>query len=326
MKNLVLVTGAAGFIGFRASHKLIAEGFQVIGIDNLNDYYNPALKQARLDDLKTLPNFKFFKADICDSASIKAAVGDRQLDYILHLAAQAGVRYSLENPRAYVDTNLVGHLNMLELARHTPDLKHFVYASSSSVYGDRADGPFKETDVVRRPASLYAATKIGGEMLAESYRSLYGINQTGLRFFTVYGPWGRPDMAYYIFTQKILRGEPIQLFAPDAISRDLTYIDDITNTLPAILRTPPKEGHAIYNLGNHAPNSLMELVETVERACARKAEKQIMARQKGDVGRTFADIDAASRDFGFNPATSLESGITHFVEWYKASGMKIPAS
>lgn len=319
MIDTVLVTGAGGFVGFHATRHLIKQGFRVVGVDNLNDYYTPALKLARLAILKGLPEFKFIKLDICNQEALHEAVSDVNLTHILHLAAQAGVRYSLENPRAYVDTNLVGHLNILELARHTRGFKHLVYASSSSVYGDREGGPFHESDKVRNPASLYAATKLGGEMLAESYKALYNIPQTGLRFFTVYGPWGRPDMAYFIFTKKILRGEPIKLFSPNEMSRDFTFIEDIARILPTIVRTPPDQGHVIYNLGNNSPNKLAELVSAVESACGRKADKIILGKQKGDVSNTFADITAAKRDFGFSADTSLDVGIQCFVDWYRTT-------
>lgn len=318
MVDTILVTGAAGFVGFHATRFLLKAGFHVIGVDNLNDYYTPKLKQARIADLQTRSNFRFSELDITDMAALQAATDGVTLTHILHLAAQAGVRYSLVNPHAYVQANLVGHLNILELARHAPDLQHLVYASSSSVYGDRSGGPFNEADIVRSPVSLYAATKIGGEMLAQSYASLYKIPQTGLRFFTVYGPWGRPDMAYFIFTDKIMQEEPISLFSPDEMRRDFTYIDDIARVLPTIARTPPKSGHEIYNLGNNSPNTLMDLVEAVEAACGRTAAKTILEKQKGDVSNTFADVSAAERDFGYKAGTPLSDGIPHFVEWYKS--------
>ena len=312
---IILLTGAAGFIGYHAAQKFLAQGHRVIGVDNLNDYYDAALKQARLAKLSQFENFEFHKLDLSDAQALEQFQA-RGITHILHLAAQAGVRYSLENPRSYVRANVTGHLEVLEFARSCETLKHLVYASSSSVYGERQGGPFSEADIVRSPASLYAATKIGGEMLAESYARLYGIAQTGLRFFTVYGPWGRPDMAYYIFTQKILAGEPITLFAPEEMSRDFTYVDDIARVLPKVLETP-SHGHTIYNLGNHSPNKLMELVKAVEGACGAKAELIIKPKQKGDVSSTYADISAAQRDFGFNPQTKLENGIGEFVRWYR---------
>jgi len=314
---IILVTGAAGFISFHAAKRLLSEGHKVIGVDNLNDYYDVSLKQARLTELKKHDGFEFHKVDIADHEALDAATTGKDITHILHLAAQAGVRYSLENPRAYVQANVLGHLNILEFARHSDTVAHIAYASSSSVYGDREDGPFRETDKVRSPASLYAATKLGGEMLAESYQRLYRIPQTGLRFFTVYGPWGRPDMAYFIFTDKIFKGEPIELYAPDEMRRDFTYIDDIVDVLPKILATPPLSGHEIYNLGNSKPNTLMQLVDAVEAACGTEAEKIILGKQKGDVSNTFADVSAAQRDFGFSPKTDLGEGLKRFVEWYR---------
>jgi len=314
---IILLTGTAGFIGFHAANRLLSEGHYVIGVDNLNNYYDVSLKRARLAKLLTHSNFEFHKVDISDHKALDIVVKDKSITHILHLAAQAGVRYSLDNPRAYVTSNVLGHLNILEFARHSETIECIAYASSSSVYGDREDGPFRETDKVRSPASLYAATKLSGEMLAESYQRLYGIPQTGLRFFTVYGPWGRPDMAYFIFTDKIMKGEPIELFAPDEMRRDFTYVDDIVDVFPTILANPPKSGHKIYNLGNSKPNTLMQLVEAVEVACGQEAEKIILGKQKGDVSNTFADVSAAERDFGFNPKMELREGLECFVEWYR---------
>jgi len=311
---IILLTGAAGFIGFHAARQLLSEGHQVIGVDNLNNYYDVYLKHARLAVLQKHDGFEFHKVDISDHAALGAAAKDKGITHILHLAAQAGVRYSLDNPRAYVRANVLGHLNILEFARHSDTVEHIAYASSSSVYGDREDGPFSETDKVRSPASLYAATR---EMLAESYQRLYGIAQTGLRFFTVYGPWGRPDMAYFIFTNKIMKGQPIKLFAPDEMRRDFTYVDDIVEVLPKILKSPPQSGHEIYNLGNSKPNTLMQLVDAVEAACGTEAEKIILGKQKGDVSNTFADVSAAERDFGFKPKMELDEGLKRFVEWYR---------
>ena len=315
----ILLTGAAGFIGFHAANRLLSEGHFVIGVDNLNDYYDVALKEARLAELKRHDGFEFHKIDISDHEALAAATNGKLITHILHLAAQAGVRYSLDNPRAYVQANVLGHLNILEFARHSDTVEHIAYASSSSIYGDREDGPFRESDKVRSPASVYAATKLSGEMLAESYQRLYGIPQTGLRFFTVYGPWGRPDMAYFIFTDKIMKGEPITLFAPNEMRRDFTYVDDIIDVLPKILTSPPESGHAIYNLGNSKPNTLMQLVAAVEDACGKTAETIILGKQKGDVSNTFADVSAAERDFGFRPKMHLDEGLKRFVEWYQAS-------
>ena len=318
----VLVTGAVGFIGFHATQELIAAGHEVVGVDNLNDYYDVSLKQARLVELKKLTGFEFHRLDISETGALETALGDTPITHILNLAAQAGVRYSLDNPRAYVASNVMGHLNILEYARHTSTIEHVAYASSSSVYGERAGGPFSEEDRVRNPASLYAATKLGGEMMAESYACLYKIPQTGLRFFTVYGRWGRPDMAYFIFTQKILSGEPITLFAPEVMRRDFTHVSDIVSVFPKLLATPPiiedrGAPHAIYNLGNSKPNQLMQLVNAVEDACGIEAEKIIKGQQKGDVTTTYADIQKAERDFGFQPKTTLQDGIPDFVNWYR---------
>lgn len=313
----ILLTGAAGFIGFHAARRLLAEGHRVIGIDNLNSYYAPALKQARLTELKKLGGFTFHTLDLADQGALEKALHGQTITHILHLAAQAGVRYSLEDPHSYVRSNVMGHLNVLEYARHSGTVEHVAYASSSSVYGEREPGDgFKETDRVREPASLYAATKLSGEMISESYARLYNIPQTGLRFFTVYGPWGRPDMAYWIFTQKILAGEPITLFAPELMQRDFTFVDDIVDVLPKILAKPSK-GHAIYNLGNSAPNKLMDLVQAVELACGEKVVTDIQPQQAGDVRATFADISAAQRDFGFSPQTELRNGVSEFVSWYR---------
>ena len=313
----ILLTGAAGFVGFQAARRLLTEGHRVVGVDNLNDYYSPALKLARLEQLKTHPNFSFHKLDLSETGALERGIGPTRITHILHLAAQAGVRYSLENPHSYVQSNVMGHLNILEYARYSKTVEHVAYASSSSVYGERESGTgFKETDQVREPASLYAATKLSGELLSESYARLYDIPQTGLRFFTVYGPWGRPDMAYWIFAQKILSGEPITLFAPELMKRDFTYVDDIIDVLPRILKHPAK-GHEIYNLGNSAPNSLYDLVHAVETACGQKAETLIQPQQAGDVQETFADISAAQSTFGFTPQTELQTGISKFVDWYR---------
>ena len=313
----VLLTGATGFIGFHAAKRLLADGHTVIGVDNINDYYSPELKQARLAQLKEQPHFTFHNLELAQKGALDAALSAQHVTHILHLAAQAGVRYSLQNPHSYVSSNVMGHLNVLEYARHNRNLQHLAYASSSSIYGERESMQgFKETDRTRSPASLYAATKLSGELLSESYAHLFGIPQTGMRFFTVYGPWGRPDMAYWIFTQKILAGDPITLFAPDKMKRDFTYIDDIIDYIPKLLNKPP-EHHKIYNLGNSSPNKLLDLVDAVEKACGKKAKKHIKPQQAGDVRSTFADISEAKRDFGFSPKTDLVDGIASFVDWYR---------
>ena len=318
----ILLTGCAGFIGFHAANQLLADGHRVIGVDSLNDYYDPALKQARLRLLRAQDGFEFHSVDISDQTALNAAVSGKAVTHILHLAAQAGVRYSLENPHSYAQTNLIGHLNMLELARHMEGLEHFVYASSSSVYGERSGGDFREDDINRAPASLYAATKIGGEMLSESYARLYNIAQTGLRFFTVYGPYGRPDMAYYMFIDKVLKGKTITLFAPDEMQRDFTYVDDIVSVFPAILTRPPVSvdgrAHEIYNLGNSSPAKLHDLVAAIEKACGTRAKIEIAPKQAGDVSRTFANIDKAQARFGFAPKMPLEAGIRSCVDWYRS--------
>ena len=317
---IILLTGAAGFIGFHAAMACLSEGHQVIGVDDVNDYYAPALKQARLAQLRAHKNFNFHQGDLSQPDPLKAINPD-QITHILHLAAQAGVRYSLENPRLYGQSNYIAHLEVLEFARRCDNLQHLVYASSSSVYGDRLEGPFSEAMPLGAPASLYAATKLGGEALAQSYSHLYDIAQTGLRFFTVYGPWGRPDMAYYIFTDKILRGEAVTLYAPEKMQRDFTYIDDIRAILPTILAASPQRQdnmrHVIYNLGHGQPRPLMDLVKSIEVACAKSARITLAPKQKGDVNHTFADIERARAVFNYSSPTNLEAGIEKFVAWYR---------
>lgn len=313
----ILLTGAAGFIGFHAASRLLDAGHTIVGVDNLNDYYTPRLKQARTKILEQYPNFESHQLDLSEKHALDQKIGERGFTHILHLAAQAGVRHSIKNPHSYIQSNVVGHLNVLEYARQNSSIEHVVYASSSSIYGDRdADTGFKETDLTRNPASLYAATKLSGELISESYANLYGIRQTGLRFFSVYGPMGRPDMAYWLFTEKILAGEPITLFAPDIMLRDFTYITDIVEILPSLLDKRPKS-HKIYNLGNSSPNTLMDLVRAIETACGKDAKTIIQPQQAGDVRSTFADISEAQRDFGFAPKTHLNEGISIFVNWYR---------
>jgi UDP-glucuronate 4-epimerase len=325
----VLLTGAAGFIGFHVARRLLARGEDVTGIDNLNDYYDPALKEARLAALAGVGpgRFDFRKVDFADAGALEMALADSAFDRIVHLGAQAGVRYSLQNPRAYAASNLVGHLNMLELARHRA-VRHFVYASSSSVYGGNESLPFRVEDRVDHPVSLYAATKKADELMSEAYAHLYRIPATGLRFFTVYGPWGRPDMAAWIFTEKVLAGAPIPVFDESRMQRDFTYIDDIVDGVVASLDRPPADdgaakpggsvsAHAIYNLGNSRPEPLSALIAAIEKACGRAAIREPMPMQPGDVARTYADIEASRRDLGFEPRTSLEDGIARFVEWYR---------
>jgi len=315
-----LITGAAGFIGFHTAKALLASGDTVIGIDNLNDYYDPALKDARLAQLRNEKNFSFHTIDIADNAALDALPGRKSIDRIIHLAAQAGVRYSIENPHAYAQSNLVGHLNMLEFARHLDGLKHMAYASSSSIYGGRTDLPFRETDRADEPVSLYAATKKSNELMSHTYAHLYGIPLTGLRFFTVYGPWGRPDMAYWSFTDRIINGKTIKVFNHGDMLRDFTYIDDIVDGVLRISKTGfVGEGvpHAVYNIGHNSPEKLEDFVSILEKLIGRKAVRENLPMQPGDVPATYADITAIKRDYGFEPTTSLETGLRSFIGWYR---------
>jgi len=324
----VLVTGVAGFIGHAVTRALLARGDAVTGIDNLNSYYSVQLKRDRLADLKTASNtdFSFHQLDFADDKAFDAALGTQKFDMIVHLGAQAGVRYSLENPRAYVQANLVGHLNMLELARATDT--PMVYASSSSVYGGKEQMPFAVDDRVDHPMSLYAATKKADELMSETYAHLYRIPLTGLRFFTVYGPWGRPDMAPWLFTKAILAGEPIKVFNHGKMSRDFTYIDDIVaGVLACVDQNPADDGvikpggsvapHAIYNIGNNKPEELMRFIAIIEAATGKTAIKDFQPMQPGDVPATYADIDAIVRDRGYAPTTALDIGLPRFVGWYR---------
>ncbi|QZH74918.1 MAG: GDP-mannose 4,6-dehydratase [Erythrobacter sp.] len=324
----VLVTGAAGFIGAALSEHLLARGDAVIGIDNCNDYYDPALKAARIERVQSAGgDFAFYEIDFADIGALTAALNGQNFDSIVHLGAQAGVRYSLENPAAYVQSNLVGHANMLEVARQR-GVAHMVYASSSSVYGGNDKLPFSVDDRADHPVSLYAATKRADEMLSESYAHLFRIPLTGLRFFTVYGPWGRPDMAMWIFTQKILAGQPIPVFNKGEMWRDFTYIDDIIAGVVAALDHPPADDgnvkaggsskpHALYNIGNHRSEKLMRVIELLGDACGREVAIDWQPMQAGDVTRTYADIDAIQRDLGYAPTTSIDVGVPRFVEWYR---------
>lgn len=320
MNDPVLVTGAAGFIGFHVAKALISAGTPVVGLDDLNPYYAPALKRRRLE-LLAGPGFEFIEADIADHDRLKAALGARPYSAVIHLAAQAGVRYSLDNPFAYARSNLAGHLSVLEFVRGLKQPPLLVYASSSSVYGANVKTPFAEADPVVAPASLYAATKIADEMMSEAYARLYGLPQIGLRFFTVYGPWGRPDMAYWTFTENILEGRPIRVFNRGEMSRDFTYIDDVVAAILAIASKPPifdrDVPHRVYNIGNNRPEPLLGLIELIERATGRAAVKILEPMQPGDVPATFADIAAAARDYGFAPTTPLAAGIPKFVDWFR---------
>lgn len=318
----ILLTGAAGFIGFHTAKALLDRGDDVVGLDNLNSYYSPRLKDARLAQLEPYDRFSFIKADLADGESLLNRLVHESFDAVIHLAAQAGVRYSIDHPFVYADSNLTGHLTILELCRAQKDLQHLVYASSSSVYGGNTKLPFSEGDPVNTPVSLYAATKRSCELMSHTYAHLYGIPQTGLRFFTVYGPWGRPDMAYWSFTKDVLEGNPIRVFNNGELSRDFTYIDDIVAGVIAVLGGPPRVGdsvsHRIFNIGNNKPENLMDFIALIEKLTGKTAEKIMEPMQPGDVYTTYADISAINREFGFTPCTSLEEGLPRFVDWYRS--------
>lgn len=329
--DTILVTGAAGFIGAAVVRALLARGDQVVGIDNLNAYYPVSLKRARLEAIATAPGadrFRFVELDFSDDGALEAALAGTGVRFIVHLGAQAGVRYSLENPRAYVASNLAGHVNMLELAR-ARSVGHMVYASSSSVYGGNAKLPFAVEDRVDHPVSLYAATKRADELMSETYAHLFRIPLTGLRFFTVYGPWGRPDMAMWLFAERLFAGRPIDVFNGGDMRRDFTYIDDIVGGVLACLDRPPADDggakaggstkpHALYNIGNNRSEQLMRLIEVLEDACGVKANINMMPMQPGDVPATYADITALTRDTGYAPSTPIEVGVPRFVEWFRS--------
>jgi UDP-glucuronate 4-epimerase len=325
-----LVTGAAGFIGFSTVARLLARGEDVVGIDNLNDYYSVQLKRDRVTALEQINagRFRFIEVDFAADQILEAALADIQIDRIVHLGAQAGVRYSIENPRAYVQSNLVGHVNLLELARHR-QVAHLVYASSSSVYGSNDQLPFRVEERVDHPLSLYAATKKADELMSETYAHLYRLPQTGLRFFTVYGPWGRPDMAMWLFADAIFAGRPIKVFNGGDMRRDFTYIDDIVSGVIACLDNPPPDDgeekaggsrspHRIYNIGNHRSEELSHMIELIEQACGRRAVRELQPMQPGDVKDTFADISAIQRDLGFHPTTTIDVGVPRFVDWFRS--------
>ena len=310
----VLITGAAGFIGFHLSKSLLDDGYEVLGIDNLNAYYDPNLKHARLDQLKSFKNFKFEKVDIGDRDSLTQSFKSFKPQKVVNLAAQAGVRYSLKNPYAYMNSNLVGFLNIIELCRHN-NVEGFIYASSSSVYGGNTKIPFSVDDRVDNPISLYAASKKSNELIANSYSHLYGLHTTGLRYFTVYGPWGRPDMAMFIFTKKILAGQPIPVFNQGKMKRDFTYIDDIVSgTRSAIEKNYKCE---IFNLGNHRSEHLMDMILIIEKELTKKAKIDFQPIQPGDVPESFADIDYSYEKLSFQPKVSINEGVPKFIEWYK---------
>ena len=325
----LLVTGVAGFIGSSVAMALLDRGEQVIGIDNLNDYYDPTLKRARLERLGAAHGnaFSFEQVDFGDQQALEAFAAPHRFDRIVHLGAQAGVRYSLVNPQAYVRSNLMGQINMLELARHR-GVGHFVYASSSSVYGGNKELPFRVEDRVDHPISLYAATKKADELMSESYAHLFRVPMTGLRFFTVYGPWGRPDMAMWIFTKALHEGRPLQIFNGGDMRRDFTFIDDIVRGVLACIDGAPKDDgaekaggstspHAVYNIGNHRSEELMRMVGLLEQATGKKAVIDFQPMQAGDVKDTFADISAIQRDHGFEPSTKIDEGVPRFVDWFK---------
>ncbi|MCT7376947.1 NAD-dependent epimerase/dehydratase family protein [Chelativorans salis] len=315
----VLLTGIAGFIGFHTALRLAARGDEIIGVDNLNDYYPVSLKRARLNILGKRARFR--KMDIADIEALSALVVAERPDVIVHLAAQAGVRYSLENPLAYARSNLIGHLSVLEACRRWKGLRHLVYASSSSVYGDNKNVPFSEADRVDSPKSLYAATKRSDELMSEAYASLYGLRQIGLRFFTVYGAWGRPDMAYWIFTKSVIEGHPIRMFNNGDMMRDFTHVDDIVSGVVSTAVSPvflsDEHPHRVYNVGNNCPTKLIELVRLIEQHTGRSATIRYELMQPGDVVSTYADIESMQTDYGFHPTTSLSDGIREFVGWYR---------
>lgn len=318
----ILVTGAAGFIGFHLSKKLLEQGVSVVGFDNINDYYDVNLKYARLDILNGFHNFNFVKGDLADKETVDRVFAENKFDIVVNLAAQAGVRYSIDNPQAYIESNVIGFFNILEACRHNP-VEHLLYASSSSVYGNQQKTPFSTDDDVSKPISLYAATKKSNELMAYTYSHLYGIPSTGLRFFTVYGPFGRPDMAYFGFTDKIMKGETIKIFNNGDMYRDFTYIDDIVRGIENMLCNPPeKDGNGdratVYNIGNNSPEKLMYFIETLEKALGKTAEKEFLPMQPGDVYQTYADVTPLIEKFGFKPSTSIEDGLENFVQWYKS--------
>jgi UDP-glucuronate 4-epimerase len=332
LRPVVVVTGAAGFIGYHVARRLLERGDHVLGLDNLNDYYDVRLKEARLAQLSPFERFRFHRMDLVDRAGMSALFADRSIRRVVHMAAQAGVRYSLANPHAYTDSNIVGFLNILEGCRHAR-VAHLVYASSSSVYGGHTRMPFSVRDNVDHPVSMYAATKKANELMAHTYAHLYGVPCTGLRFFTVYGPWGRPDMALFLFTKAILAGKPIDVFNYGKMRRDFTYIDDIVEGVVRVLDQPAQPDptwssdasnpgtssapYRLYNIGNHQPVELLRFIEVLEDALGKKAEKNFLPLQPGDVPATYADVDDLVKDVDFKPNTPIEVGIRRFVEWYR---------
>jgi UDP-glucuronate 4-epimerase len=326
----LLVTGVAGFIGMHACRRLLERGHELFGVDSLNAYYDPALKRARLEQLKAYPKFAFEKLDIADEQALAAVFAARSYDAVLHLAAQAGVRYSLENPMAYVQSNVAGFLNVLEGCRKS-QVAHLCYASSSSVYGANTEMPFREEHRVDQPVSLYAATKRANELMAQNYAASYGLRSTGLRFFTVYGPWGRPDMALFIFTRAILEGKPIRVFNGGDMLRDFTYIDDVIDAVTMLVERPhpgERDGSTarLFNIGHGSPVKLMDFVRAVERALGAKAQVELAPMQAGDVRATYASTDRLREEIGYQPATGIEAGVGRFIEWYRAHYADAPAA
>lgn len=317
----ILITGAAGFIGYHLAKRLLSLGVQVAGLDNMNAYYDVQLKKDRLARLELYPAFSFTQGDLADGETVNRIFEEFRPDIVVNLAAQAGVRYSIDHPREYIDSNIIGFFNILEACRHYQP-EHLLFASSSSVYGNQKKTPFATTDNVDHPISLYAATKKSDELMAYTYCHLYGIPSTGLRFFTVYGPFGRPDMAYFKFTNKIMKGEPITIFNQGDMYRDFTYVDDIVTGIQNMLCCPPKpngEGdrYKIYNIGNNYPEKLMTFIETLEKALGKTAEKEYLPMQPGDVYQTYADVSELEKDFGFRPSTSIAEGLGKFARWYR---------
>jgi len=319
-RAVTLVTGAAGFIGFSVARRLLERGDAVIGLDDLNDYYDPELKRARLVRLQPHGSFAFERADIVDAVAIESVFAQHRVEKVVHLAAQAGVRHSITHPQHYIDSNLTGFLNILQAVRARP-VQHLVYASSSSVYGGNTKLPFSETDRIDRPVSLYAATKRANEQMAYVYALQFAVPATGLRFFTVYGPWGRPDMATFKFTRAIVAGQPIDVYNHGDMRRDFTYVDDIVDGVVKVLDHPPARDadgvpHRVYNIGNHRSEPLLRFIELLSAALGRKAEMRFLPMQMGDVKETFADVSELSRDFGWAPMTTIDSGLPRFVQWY----------
>lgn len=313
----ILVTGVAGFIGSSLARTLLAQGFKVVGIDNLNDYYDVNLKYARLATIESHPNFTFYKVDIADKQAMENMWAQHpNIIDVVHLAAQAGVRYSLKDPYSYVRSNVLGHLVILELCRHRPGFRHLIYASSSSVYGGNTKMPFAATDRTDDPLSMYAATKKADELMTQSYTNLYGITATGLRFFTVYGPWGRPDMSAYLFADAIANDRPIQVFNNGDMARDFTFIDDIVAGVIGAINRPLNADHKVYNLGNNNTEKLLDFIAVIEKCMGKQAKKELLPMQQGDVKETYADIELSKKELGFEPKTKINEGLVKFIDWF----------